>query len=72
MSKYKLSKKEWQIQEALGLLKSYIVQITGHSCHARKIRAVSENTAIGKYIESMEYDNYYMGEVKNFTVKPID
>lgn len=74
LRKYKLSKKEWQVQKALGLsFKTYDVNITGKSeSWVRTVRAVSENTAIGKFIESMEHDNYYMDEVKHFTVKLIN
>ena len=72
LRKYKLTKKEWRIQEALGLLKTYAVHITGKRLWVRRVRAFSEDSAICEYIESMERENYYMGEVKGYTVKLID
>ncbi len=73
LNKYKLSKKEWRVQRALGLLKSYEVNIVEkHKGWAREVQAVSKNSAIGKFIESMEDNNYCMDEVKYYTVELID
>jgi len=69
LRKYKLTKKEWRIQKALGLLKTYVVFPAHHRKFMRKVRAVSEDTAIGKYIEMMEGEGegygYDMSEINN-------